>query len=118
MNKATTPKTIVGIEPDGPFVRLALRAGDTELIATLDPRRAALLAARLSYAIGEALLATEQIRGALAGAQADTLLYHRRHDVEAKNLAAPAIDAAAALEMAGAVLSRAAAPDNRQTGAR
>lgn len=118
MNKHT-PKTIVGIEPDGPFVRLALRAGDAELIATLDPRRAALLAARLSYAIGEAVLAAEQIRGALADAQSDTLFYRARHgDVEAKNLAAPAIDAAAALEMAGAVLSRAAAPDNRQTGAR
>ncbi|MBN9403977.1 MAG: hypothetical protein J0I00_01005 [Burkholderiales bacterium] len=116
MAQQNTPQTIVGIEPDGPFVRLALRAGDTELIATLDPRRTALLAARLSYAIGEAILAAEQIGKALAGAQADTLLYHRRHDVE--NLAAPAIDAAAALELAGAVLSRAAAHDNRQTGAR
>ncbi|CAM5783030.1 hypothetical protein ACFOHU_06885 [Ottowia pentelensis] len=117
MSKNIT-QAIVGIEPDGQYVRLALRAGDTELVATLDPRRAALLAARLSYAIGEAVLAAEQIGKALAGAQASTLLYHRHHYVEAENVDAPAIAAAAALELAGAVLSRAAAPDNRQTGAR
>lgn len=118
MNKHT-PQTIVGIEPDGPFVRLALRAGDTELIATLDPRRAALLAARLSYAIGESIVAAEQIRGALAGAQSDTLLYHApRGDVEAENVNAPASAAAAAMEMAGAVLSRAAAPDKPHVGGR
>lgn len=110
------PQTIVGIEPDGPFVRLALRAGATELVATLDPRRAALLAARLSYAIAETILAAEQIRDALAGAQANTLLYHG--DVEAENGDASASAAAAALEMADAVLCRAAGLGNPHTGGR
>lgn len=75
----TTPFTIVGIEPDGPMVRLALRSGETELVAHLDAQRAALIAARLNYAIAEAILAQAQCADALSTAHAK-LQYRTRCD--------------------------------------
>ncbi|OJU86772.1 MAG: hypothetical protein BGO13_02535 [Burkholderiales bacterium 66-5] len=81
MNTAT-PQTIVGIEPDGPMVRLALRAGETELAVHLDPRRAALIAARLNYAIAESVLAQEQCAGALTTAHGKMHYRDRREETQ------------------------------------
>lgn len=61
---------IVGIEHQDGLVVLAIRSGDAQLSVALEPRRAALIQARLACATADALQQREQDAAELARAQA------------------------------------------------
>lgn len=108
----STKQTIISAEPDGPSVRLTLRCGDAELVASLDPRRAALIAARLNYAISESLLAAQKSAVELIAAQPPRLMRRSIADgIEAADLDAPII--AASLRATVDAIVRAAQKDAR-----